>query len=344
MPVTSPTPTPPDPTRDFSRWWTAIGLATIGTTLSPVYNPQVRQAIETAAKNGTCQSLTGGCSTGTNYGQQISDAASNSAANKNLLERIFDGLGNTASLANLALIPQILTKLTKFVNWSVGDRVVGMMSMIASVHNAFMLSNNVGQTLFSIFDNLGNIGALIVKPDGDANIDSKAWVTHNLDSLFNTMLGAQQWTTIKASYRAANNIFSTSSNMYNNLRSIHNDSQELLNMVRRDTAELGNALVEEGVISEDNWDVRDPKLKIKSKMLNRLDRMNRGLEDLDNKLEAIEQLTSTLLNIANSAKEIRENTDKLGKDLSDANKAFKDTRDAAIEALPDFNFDIDDLF
>jgi len=118
----------------------------------------------------------------------------------------------------------------------------------------------------------------------------------------------------------------------------------LLNMVRRDTAELGNALVEEGVISEDNWDVRDPKLKIKSKMLNRLDRMNRGLEDLDNKLEAIEQLTSTLLNIANSAKEIRENTDKLGKDLSDANKAFKDTRDAAIEALPDFNFDIDDLF
>jgi len=267
---------------------------------------------------------------------------------------LLNGLSN---LANLELLPKIDAKLgeqipnggiggklSRFINWSVGDRVVGMMSMIASVHNAFMLSNNVGQTLFSIFDNLGNIGSLILKPDGDANIDSKEWVTSNLDSLFSTMLGAEVWKSVKASYRAANNIFSTSSNMYDNLRSIHNDSQELLNMVRRDTAELGNALVEEGVISEDNWDIRDPKVKIKSKSLIRLQRMNEGLEALDNKLEAIEQMTSTLLSIAQTAKEVKENVDQLGKQLGDANTAFKDTRDKAIEALPDFDFDDLDLF
>ena len=311
------------------------------------------EALETAAAAGTCRTTQpGGCTT-----KALDDAVGrinqNSNNNANALDAA-NALANAKQLEQLGIINNKLgeqlpnggigAKLSRFINWSVGDRVIGMMSMVASVHNAFMLSNNVGETLFSILDNLGNIGALIVKPDGDTNIDSKTWVTSNLDSLFSTMLGASTWKSVKASYRAANNILSTSSNAYNNLRSIHNDSQELLNMVRRDTAELGNALVEEGVISEDNWDVRDPKIKIKSKMLNRLDNMNRGLEEVDNKLEAIEQVTSTLLNIAQTAKEVRENVDSLNKELGDASKAFKDTRDKAIEALPDFDFDIDDLY
>jgi hypothetical protein len=132
--------------------------------------------------------------------------------------------------------------------------------------------------------------------------------------------------------------------MYDNLRSIHNDSQELLNMVRRDTAELGNALVEEGVISEDNWDVRDPKIKIKSKSLARLERMSRGLEEIDDKLQALETVTSTLLSIAQTAKEVKDNVDDLGKQLGDASTAFNTAREAAINALPDFNFDPGDLY
>ena len=72
--------------------------------------------------------------------------------------------------------------------------------------------------------------------------------------------------------------------------------------------------------------------------------MNEGLEELDNKLEAIEQLTSTLLSIAQSAKEVKDNVDSLNTQLGDASKAFKDTRIKAIEALPDFNFSIDDLY
>lgn len=330
-----------------------FGLVTVGTILRGITNNTNPEVIKNAAKAGTCESFNpGGCNA--DIRQNAANAANNSANNASLLERLLNSL---SSLASLELLPKIDAKLgeqipnggiggklSRFINWSIGDRVMGMVSMVASVHNAMMLSNNVGQTLFSILDNLGNIGSLIVKPDGDTNIDSKTWLTSNLDSLFSTMLGAEVWKSVKASYRAANNIFSTSSNMYDNLRSIHNDSQELLNMVRRDTAELGNALVEEGVISEDNWDIRDPKVKIKSKSLIRLQRMNEGLEALDNKLEAIEQMTSTLLSIAQTAKEVKENVDQLGKQLGDANTAFKDTRDKAIEALPDFDFDIDDLF
>ena len=331
---------------DMQKQITSMGIALVGFTqyLQGIQNNTAPEAIRNAAKEGTCQSLNGGCSTGTNYGQQISDAATNSAANKGALERLLGLFGDGASLANLALIPKVLTKLTKFVDWSVGDRVIGMMSMVASVHNAFMLSNNVGQTLFSIFDNLGNTGKLIINPEGDANIDSKQWVTHNMDSLFNTMLGAERWTSIKAAYKAANNIFNTSANLYNNLRSIHNDSQELLNMVRRDTAELGNALVEEGLISEDNWEARDPKIKIKSKSLARLANLTDNISALDDKLQAIETMTSTLLNITQTAKEIKDNITDLNKELGDANGKFKEARDKAIEALPDPIFDIDDLF
>lgn len=365
---TSPTTTKPATTEDLDQFKKDLekliltggllagltpAIQTIGEKVTKIGENTTPESLTTAAAAGTCRTTQpGGCTT-----KALDDAVGrinqNSNNNANALDAA-NALANAKQLEQLGIINNKLgeqlpnggigAKLSRFINWSVGDRVIGMMSMVASVHNAFMLSNNVGETLFSIFDNLGNIGALIVKPDGDTNIDSKTWVTSNLDSLFSTMLGAEAWKSVKASYRATNNIFSTSSNAYNNLRSIHNDSQELLNMVRRDTADLGNALVEEGVISEDNWDMRDPKIKIKSKVLNRLDNMNRGLEEVDNKLEAIEQVTSTLLNIAQTAKEVRENVDSLNKELSDASKAFKDTRDKAIEALPDFDFDIDDLY
>lgn len=331
----------------------ATGIALLTPIIQGIASNTTSESITNAAAAGTCRTTQpGGCTS-----NLINDAVGN--INKNTNDKVdaldaANALANAEQLKQLGIINNKLgeqipnggigAKLSRFINWSVGDRVVGMMSMIASVHNAFMLSNNVGQTLFSILDNLGNIGSLILKPDGDANINSGEWVTSNLDSLFSTMLGAEVWTSVKASYKAANNIFSTSSNMYDNLRSIHNDSQELLNMVRRDTAELGNALVEEGVISEDNWDIRDPKVKIKSKSLVRLQRMNEGLEALDNKLEAIEQMTSTLLSIAQTAKEVKDNVDTLNTQLGDASKAFKSTRDEAIKALPDFDFGIDDLY
>ena len=303
------------------------------------------------AAAGTCRTtLPGGCTNKT-----IDNAVQNINANTNNNINRLDAANAVANGAELLLLRQIDDKLgsqlaggiggrlSKFMNWAVADRVMNLVIFTTTLHNAMMLSNSISTTLFGCIDNIARMGQLALDPDGQA-IDSSQWISKQLDSFFEGVFGKTLWTSMKASYAKANNILSTSSNVYNNLRSIHSDSQELLNMVRRDTAELGNALVEEGVISEDNWDVRNPNVKFKSKSLGRLQRMNEGLEALDNKLQAFETVTATLLSIAESAKEIKDNVTTLNEELGKANTTFKKTRDDAIKALPDFDFDIDDLF
>lgn len=235
-------------------------------------------------------------------------------------------------------------KLSNFINWAFADRVMTMITMLAAVHNVFQLSTQIQQTFFSSIDNILNIGALIGNPDGTGSIDSKQYVGESLDKFFSGIFGATEWTAVKAQWKAYSTIASTSAQAFNNLREIHNDSQELLNLVRSDTAELGNALVDEGLIGEDNWEYKDPKKKIKSKALGRLQRMGQGLEALDNKLEAIEQVTSTLLNIANTAKEIKDNTEEINKAFTEANKAAQLDRNAKIEGVELPNFSLEDLF
>ena len=115
-------------------------------------------------------------------------------------------------------------------------------------------------------------------------------------------------------------------------------------MARNYTAELGNALVDEGLISEDNWEYKDPEHKEKSKTIGKLDRIGRGLEAVDESLQALEEVTSTLLNITQTANEIKENVDAINKGVSDANKAAKADREAKIEGIDLPNFSLDDLF
>ena len=180
--------------------------------------------------------------------------------------------------------------------------------------------------------------------DGTSSIDSKSYLSTELNKFFAGLFGKAEWDAVVAQWKAYNNIFNTSSQVYQNLRSIHNDSQELLNQNRNYTAELGNALVDEGIVGENNWSYKDPNQKIKSKTLRRLDAMSRGLEGIDSKLQAVEMLTSSLLSIAQEAKEIKDNVDELGKAITDANNKAKADRNTAVEGLEIPNFNPFDFF
>lgn len=239
-------------------------------------------------------------------------------------------------------------KLTNFVNWSFVDRAMSLVTLTASLHNTFMLSNAVKETFLDILDNVFNTGfnlapSLFISPDGDGAINARQYFSSSFDKFFGGLFGVTEWTALKAQWKAYSTIYSSSTNAYDNLRSIHNDSQELLNRVRKDTGELGNALLDEGLISEDNWEYRDTEKRVKSKSLLRLERMNQGLEALDTKLEALEQVTQLVLNITNTAKEIKENADAIGTAFKDADKAATLDRNAKVEGLEVPNFNLVDF-
>jgi len=246
-------------------------------------------------------------------------------------------------IGDFPLVGGISGSLSNFMSSQVVDRAMSLATFIGVMHNVSMLTTSIQSTFFEIIDNLIAIPTLITNPNGDL-VDSRQQTQQFLNSWFSSIFGATEWEAIKAQWKAYSTISSTAAQGFNNLREIHNDSQELLNMARNYTAELGNALVDEGLISEDNWDYKDPKQKIKSKGINRLERMAQGLEVVDNSLQAIEQVTATLRNITQTANEIKENAEAINKAVSDANKAAETDRNAKIEGLELPNFSLDDLF
>jgi hypothetical protein len=309
-------------------------------------SPSIRRMLTDTAAEGTCRTTqAGGC-----LSNQFN----------NLQNAIKNNLGSLANQANQVAQTALLVKidaklgaqitggiggkLTKFVNWAIIDRTINLVTMVASVHNVFQLSTSIQNSFFSAVDNVLNIGGLIRHPDGNSNINSRQWLTGSLDTFFSGLFGASEWTAVKAQWKAYSTIASTSAQAFNNLRQIHNDSQELLNMARNYTAQLGNALADEGIISEDNWDYKNPDEKFKSSQLNRLEKMSRGLEVIDNSLQAIEQVTATLLSITQTANEIKENAEAIQTAVNSANATARQDRDKAIERLQLSNFSLDDIF
>lgn len=322
-----------------------VGGLVVGTMISSV--PLTRMLTDTSAA-GTCRTTQpGGClntqlqNLGNGIKQHAGDIANGAlnTAQMVLLKQIDAKLG-------AQIVGGIGGKLVNFVNWAVVDRVMNLVTMMASIHNVTMLSNSIGSTFFSILDNALQAGynvapTLFKNVDGDGAVDSREFVTSKLNSYMSSLLGATEWAALKAQWKAYSTIYNSTGQVFNNLRELHNDAQELMNMNKNYTAELGNALVDEGVISEDKWEYKNEKEKIKSSKLNAL---SGGLSNLDQRLQAIETVTATVLNITNTAREIQENIQQIQSAVTEANKAAKDDRNAKVEGLELPNFSLDDIF
>ena len=149
------------------------------------------------------------------------------------------------------------------MNWSGTERIVNLVTMTAAVHNTLMLSNNVGNTFFSILDNLIKNPQLIVNPNGES-VSTQAIFNSSVENFFKGLFGAKEWESIKTKWKTFNNICSTSAQVLDNTRGMFSDMQEIANTTSGWVAQLGNKLQEEGVLGEDNWSSKPEHPKFKS--------------------------------------------------------------------------------
>ena len=356
-PPTTPGPTPKpdeDLLEKIKNLIIPLGIGLVG--LTGLVQPE---KLREAANQGSCQSFApGGCNAPIANNAQA--AATNSANNGTALASIMAFL---QAIQTLFLIPikagveLVNTKLGPLMsgvngiggflgrlNTSLGvDRVINLVTTAGVIHNCMMLSSSISDTLFSTLDNVFAIPSLIKDPEG-ATVDSKEAFTKHLDGMFAGIFGAAEWTAIKNQWKAYSTIYNTGTQVFGNMRDIFDETSQIQEVTKNWVAELGNGLQDEGLIGEDNWNVKDPKKSIKGKYFARLQRIADGLEQVENVAEDLEQITSSARNIVETANEIKENTTAISKAVTDANKAAKADRDAKEEGLELPNFSLEDLF
>ena len=260
--------------------------------------------IETAAATGTCRTTQpGGC-----MSKALNDNATNiTNNNNNNAANILDAVNTGANAALLTGQQTILArlgdqlpggiggKLSRFADWMHLDRVLNVMILGATIHNALMLSNDIGQTFIGILNNVLQLIGL-KKEDGSA-FDIGSVISGSIENLIKGAVGTENYTNLTTAWAKANRIYQASTNILNSFQSLTSTVLSGLELVAGQTGKIGNALRASGEVLESAYQWMNPQPKI--------NRVTNFLQGLQNGASTVQQVTQVPLDTINAITELQ---------------------------------------
>jgi hypothetical protein len=275
-----------------------------------------------AAATGVCRTTApGGC-----MNKALNDAGSNIKNNDNRnTGNILDAMNTGANAAQLALLKQIDNKLgpqipnggisnfmqnffarfVGFSRWLHLDRILNVLTWVNTTHNAYMLSSSLGNTLFSIVDNIGDI--FFKNQDGN-DIDTRSIIGTSIDNFAKSAFGVEEWNGIKTTWKKWNRIYQAGANIINSVRSITDSIRNVGEWTAENTGRIGNALKKFGVVGGDAFKWMPENVNAQSIWIKRLER-------LEDAASGIEMITGEVLSTTENLNEIQKQTEEFKKGL-----------------------------
>ncbi|MDZ7970868.1 MAG: hypothetical protein RM368_39105, partial [Nostoc sp. DedSLP03] len=267
-------------------------------------SPTVQAANKETTQGAVCEiSQPGGC-----LRNAIDDSANNINQNNNqntanLLDKINAG-ANAAQLALLELINTklgdlipggISGKLQRLSQWLHLDRVLNILIWWQTLHNAYMLSANLGQTLTSAISNV--LAAIGIKDAEGSPLEIGEILGKQFDSLAKTVIGESEWGGIKAEYKKWNRIYQAAANLMNSIQSIGYSILSALEVVGSWVAVIGNALRKWGEVGESAYRWMNPTPNFQNKFFT-------TLETTENVVSQIDSVASEVLSVQDTVTQI----------------------------------------
>jgi hypothetical protein len=283
---------------------TLAGIPAIPAAAAALIRPAIPTLpqIRTAAASGVCQTAQpGGC---------LNTALNNQTGN--ILNGLKNNLGNALGAANaaanaaqLALLNTINSKLGEQIIGGIGGklsrisqflqlgRVLDALTFAATVHNALMLSNDIGQTLLGI---IGNILQLLGIKDDEGNaINVGGIIGSSVENLIKGAIGAENYTELKESFAKANRIYQATTNVLNSFLNVAQTILQASELIAAYTGKIGNALRKGGIILENAYGWMNPQPKF--------NRVSQFLENFQQGASTIQMVTQAPLDIATASTE-----------------------------------------
>lgn len=187
------------------------------------------------------------------------------------------------------------------------QRVINLLTFITTLHNAYWLSNAISQTLFSAFDNVLQLFGFQLKNAEGEQISTGEWIGDSIEGFFNSIFGTERVDGIQATWKSFSRIYQAAANIINSLQSIAFSILESLEVVGNYVALIGNASKKFGVFAENCYKWMNPNLDFTR------NRFFNALENVSEATEAIEQVTSELVSIQETSRELSDQRDELNR-------------------------------
>ncbi|MBE9213715.1 hypothetical protein IQ247_13745 [Plectonema cf. radiosum LEGE 06105] len=314
-------------------------------TVQQMPKPLTGQQIEAAANAGVCRSTApGGCMSNAlgsaantinqntnNWGKNLLDKfnAGANAAQLALLQKIDLKMGAQVTGGLSAAVGKNLERINKFAEWLKIDRVMNILVWVNTTHNAMMLSTNLGSTLFSTIDNVANI---FFKDIDGVDIDTGKAVSTFFDNMAKKLFGVKQWENTKATFNKYNRIYQSMQNALNNITSMFNSVYGAFDVIGDRVSRIGNALRWFGVLSEKAFGWMNEDNNFSNPIITRITNITEAAD-------AIEQVSSEVLEVSDNAKELIKNTQEIKKGIKELSESEtkKEDKERSSLKLPTVN-------
>ena len=196
----------------------------------------------------------------------------------------------------------------KMAEWLHLDRVLNVLTFTTTLHNAYMLSNGLTQTLFSMFSNV--LAAVGIKDKDGSPLNVSHVIGSTIETFAKALLGVQAVDGMKAEWKKYNRIYQAAANILWSVQSIGNSTLSALEVVGSYVGKIGNAVRKWRVVGEKAYSWMNPQPNFQNRFFT-------TLETTQNVVSQVDQVASEVLNIETTVANI-------GTQATDIQKALKE--------------------
>lgn len=195
-----------------------------------------------------------------------------------LCQKIFDIVSKATDAAQLALLTiinnklgvQVVGGLSGFIKTIAEntyiEKALAVLTFAATMHNALMLSNNLGQTLIGIIDQV--LGFILPKGIDGTPINFSEVLKKAVHEVIADTIGEANYTTLVEDWQKANRIYQAGINVFNQIGNAVGLVTAGMEVIGGNVAKIGNALKIWGVIGEKAYSWMNPQPNLKGKFFN----------------------------------------------------------------------------
>ncbi|WP_375514428.1 hypothetical protein [uncultured Nostoc sp.] len=207
-----------------------------------------------------------------------------------LLKQIFDIVSKFSDAAQLVLLNIINNKLGKQVTGGLSqfietiakntylEKALSVLTFAATIHNALMLSNNLGQTLITIVDQV--TGFLLPKGIDGTPISFSDSLGKAVHLVIESTIGEENYKELSEDWQKINRIYQAASNVFNQVTQLGGLITTGLEVVGGNIGKIGNALRKGGVLLENAYGYMNPQPNLEGKFFSFMNTANEKLSSI----------------------------------------------------------------
>lgn len=187
------------------------------------------------------------------------------------------------------------------------DKLINLLTLVSVLHNAAMLSRDVGETIGELASNM--LATVGIKDETGSQLDINELVSTSVRDFVQTIVGEDVYEDVSKAWQKSSRIVSSAAMIVYTVRGLHDTSKDVMEWTAENTGKIGNALKRWGVVGERAYPWMSERVKAQDAYRRKFERVTAGLESLEDAASSLSQVTGDVRDIQEEYSELQEQRD-----------------------------------